>query len=283
MQQPRQTIVAFNAARLGIESVLLLALPGELLLDGPRTRPQGRVFDCNFVGEGPWAGTGPTLDQVQILARSKYIGFRTEVGHVDHKRVALPMAARVAEPLTDARRQVGAPVHDDVALPPLALIHVVEDRDAAGRLHDAAEAAAEEAAELGQPAVQAAVCQAIILRTIAAIETHKVAGVVARRRLRESRRGRRIVLASGTRRLLVLARVCGLQQSEAKFPVGRSRLLRLRRLRRNPAIGRIDNERRACTDVLYGQKRRVVGTADVDRGSALLTRVVAVKRSALFV
>src|SRR5437667_9379260 len=93
MQQPRQTIVALNAARLGIESVLLLALPGELLLDGPMTRPQGRVFDCNFVGEGPWAGTGPTLDQVQIFARSEEISLRTEVGHVDHNRVALPMAA----------------------------------------------------------------------------------------------------------------------------------------------------------------------------------------------
>jgi hypothetical protein len=32
-------------------------------------------------------------------------------------------------------------VHDDVALPALTLAHVVKNRDAAGRLHDAAEAA----------------------------------------------------------------------------------------------------------------------------------------------
>src|SRR6266478_8462691 len=208
MQQPRQAIVSFDAAWLVINSVLLLALFRELLLDGPRPRPHGRIFDRDHVREGLWPGARPALNKVQVLARPQEIGFRAEVGHVDHKRVALPMAARVAEPLTDARRQVGAPVHDDVALPPLALIHVVEDRDAAGRLHDAAEAAAEEAAELGQPAMQAAVCQPIVLWTIAAIETHKVAGVVARGRLGESRRGRRIVLASGTRRLLVLARVC---------------------------------------------------------------------------
>src|SRR5260370_4801471 len=177
MQQPRETKVAFEAARLGIQSVLLVALSGELLLDGPRPRPHGRIFDRDLVREGLWSGARPALNQVQVLARSEHIGFRTEAGHVDHKRVALPIAARVAEPLPDARRQVGAPVHDDVALPPLALIHVVEDRDAAGRLHDAAEATAEEAAELGQPAVQAAVCHTIVLRTVTAIKTHKVAGV----------------------------------------------------------------------------------------------------------
>src|SRR5215471_14683733 len=103
------------------------------------------------------------------------------------------MAARVTEPLADAGRQVGAPVQDNVALPPLTLIEVVEYRDAARRLHDAAETAAEEAAKLGQPVVQAAVCQPIVLRTIAAIEAHEVAGVVARRRLGESGRQRRIV------------------------------------------------------------------------------------------
>src|SRR5262245_23984433 len=38
-------------------------------------------------------------------------------------------------------RQVGASVHDDVALPALALPDVVEDRDAARGLHDPAETA----------------------------------------------------------------------------------------------------------------------------------------------
>src|SRR6266446_1535620 len=208
MQQPREAIVSFDAARLVINSVLLVALPDELLLGGPCSSPHGLIFDRDLVLEGFWPGAGPALYQVQVFPRPLEIGFRTEVGHVDHKRVALPMAARVAEPLTDAGRQVGASVHDDVPLPPLALIQVVEHRDAAGRLHDSAIASAEQASKIGQPAVQAAVCQPVVLRTIAAIETHKVTRVVARRRFCESRRGRRIVLASGTHRRLDLARFC---------------------------------------------------------------------------
>src|SRR5712671_5645900 len=103
------------------------------------------------------------------------------------------MATRVAEPLPDAGRQVRTSVHDDAALPALALVHVVEDRNATRRLHDAAEAAAEQAAELGQPAAQAAVLQPVVLRPIAAVEARDVAGVIARWQLRETRRGRRVV------------------------------------------------------------------------------------------
>src|SRR5262249_37197894 len=142
-QEPRQAIVSFDAARLVINSVLLVALPGELLLGRPGPGPRGRIFDRDLVLKAPAPGPLPALNPMQVLARAKEISFRAEVGHVDHKRVAFPMAARVAEPLTDAGRQVGAAVHDDVALPPLALIHVVEYRDAARRLHDAAKAAAE--------------------------------------------------------------------------------------------------------------------------------------------
>src|SRR6202043_4012860 len=52
MQQPRETKVAFEAARLGIQSVLLVALSAELLLDGPRPRPHGLIFDRDLVREG---------------------------------------------------------------------------------------------------------------------------------------------------------------------------------------------------------------------------------------
>src|ERR1700680_4110209 len=110
MQQPRETKVAFEATWLDIEPVLLVALSAELLLDGPRPRPHGRIFDRDFVREGPRPGARPALNQAQVLARSEHIGFRTEVGHVDHERVALPTAARVAEPLTDGGGQAGAPV-----------------------------------------------------------------------------------------------------------------------------------------------------------------------------
>src|ERR1700674_185858 len=178
MQQPRQALVPFDATGLGIKSVLLIALLREFLFESPRPRPYSRIFDCDLVGEGPWSGAGPALNQLQVLARSKDIGFRTEVGHVDHKRVALPMAARVAEPLADVGRQVGASVHDDVALPPFSLTHVVEDRDAARGLHDPAETAGV-AAKHKRPAGQAALCQRTVLRTIVAIHPP---GIIAKKK-----------------------------------------------------------------------------------------------------
>src|SRR5262245_32094037 len=110
MQQSRKTIVAFEAARLGINPVLFIALLAELLADGPGPRPHGRVFDRDLVGERLWPGARPALDEVQVLSRSEGIGLWTEIGHVDHERVALPTSARVAEPLADVGRQVRAPV-----------------------------------------------------------------------------------------------------------------------------------------------------------------------------
>src|SRR5260370_14167939 len=183
MQQPRETKVAFEAARLGIQSILLVALSAELLLDGPRPRPHSRIFDRDLVRDGVWSDARPALDEVQVLARAKHVGFRTEVGHVDDEGIALAMAARVAEPLADAGRQVGGPVHDDIALPALPLTDVVEHRDAARRLHDPPEAASG-AAKLRQPARQAANCQRTVLRTIVVIHTP---GVVARRGFRAAR------------------------------------------------------------------------------------------------
>src|SRR5207244_7482191 len=123
-------------------------------------------------------------------------------------RIALPAATRIAVPLADAGREMRPSIHDDVALPTLALTHVVEDRDTARRLHDPSEA---DVSKLGQPAGQAALRQGGVLRAILAIHAR---GVVAGRQLRESRRGRRIVLAAVARRLLVFARLGRLQQRE---------------------------------------------------------------------
>src|SRR5258708_16019203 len=122
--------VSFNAAWLVINSVFLVALPGELLLDGPRTRPHCRIFDSDDVFQRARGGPRPALDKMQVLARAPIIGLRTEVRHVDHERIALPVAARVAIPLADAGRQMRAAVHDDASLPSLALTHVVGNRDA---------------------------------------------------------------------------------------------------------------------------------------------------------
>src|SRR6266702_7425736 len=226
MQQPREAIVSFDAARLIINSVRLVALPGELLLGGPWPCPHCRIFDGHGVFERGWPGARPALDQVQVLARALIIGLRTEVRYVDDEGIALPVATRIAVPLADAGGQVRTPVHDDVALPPLPLTHVVEDRDAAWCLHDSPEA---DVAKLGQPPGQAALRQRGVLRTIVAIHAR---GVVARREFRESRRLRRIVLASVTRRLLVFARQGRLQQGNTQFPFRGGHLLSLCRQRR---------------------------------------------------
>src|SRR5580704_8179333 len=92
-QHGREGIVSFDAAWLVIDPVLLLALSGELLADGPGSRPHGRVLDGHHVFERVRAGPGPALDQVQVLTRALNVGLRTEVGDVDHQRIAVPMAA----------------------------------------------------------------------------------------------------------------------------------------------------------------------------------------------
>ena len=106
------------------------------------------------------------VDQMQAFARTLIVGLRTEVRHIDDEGIALPVAARIAIPLADAGRQVWASIHNNVALPTLALTHIVEDRDAAWRLHDAAEAVASNAR---QAAGQAALRQRSLLRTVMAI------------------------------------------------------------------------------------------------------------------
>src|SRR5262249_11726582 len=265
-----QAVVSLGAARLVIDPVLLVALSGELLFHGPWAGPHGRIFDQDLVRKSLWPGARPALDQVQILARPEPVGLGTEVGHVDHERVTFPVPARVAEPLTDAGRQVRTSIHDNVALPALALVHVVEDRDATRRLHNAAKAAAEQAAELGQPAAQAAILQAVVLRSIAAVEARNVAGMIARRWFGKSRRGRRVVFAAGANRLLVLARLGRLQQREEKFPIDRGGALGCRGLRRSTGGGRVANPPGGGADGLD------VGAADVSRGATFRTWVGAI-------
>ena len=187
---------------------------------------------------------------MQILARALKIGLRTEVRHVDDEGIALPVAARVAIPLADAGRQMRASVHDDVALPPLSLTHVVEHRDAARRLHDPPEAA-DWPPNSGSPAVRQRSGNA---PSSGPSWRFMRCSVVAGRKFRESRRGRRIVFAAVARHRLVLAGLGRLQQGETKFPLGGGDLLSLRRQRRNPAIGRIDDQRRARAGALHGMQ-----------------------------
>src|SRR5262245_5799369 len=148
-------IVSLVAAWLVINSVRLFALPDELLRDRPWFRPHGRILDGDNVFEGVRRGPRPALDQMQVLARALKIRLRAEVRYVDDEGVALPAPTRIAIPLTDAGRQMRAPVHHDGPLPPLSLTHVVEHRDAAGRLHDPVGALA---SDPRQPSGQAADC-----------------------------------------------------------------------------------------------------------------------------
>src|SRR6185369_1121469 len=136
------------------------------------------------------------------LARALVIGLRTEIRHVDDERVAFPVTARVAVPLPDACRQMRASIHDDVALPALALTDIVENGNAAGRLHDAAEAAAVSRAEFRQAACEAAVRKRTIFGIVVAVHAR---GVVARRRLGAERRRLGIAFAPGASDGFVLA------------------------------------------------------------------------------
>src|SRR6266545_2913453 len=139
--QPRMAIVAFDAARLVVEPVVLVALPRELLLRAPRPGPYRRILDRHDIFEAARTSAPPALDQMKVLTRALVVRLRTEVGDVDDERVALPTPARIAIPLAHAGRQMRPPVHDDVALPALTLSDVIKDRDTTRRLHDPAEAA----------------------------------------------------------------------------------------------------------------------------------------------
>src|SRR5258706_14949481 len=91
-QNSGEAIVALDAARLVVDSVLLVALHAELLLDRPGPGPHSRVFQRNDVFERGRTSPCPALDQVQVLARALIVGLGTEVRHVDHEGIALPMA-----------------------------------------------------------------------------------------------------------------------------------------------------------------------------------------------
>src|SRR5690348_14993714 len=202
LHQGGQSIISFDATRLVINPVFLIALLGELLLDGPRTSPHGRVFDGDLVLQRLGSGARPTLDEMQVVARAQEIGFGAEVRNINDESIAVPVAARIAVPLADACGKMWASVHNDVALPALALTDVIKHGDAAGRLHNAAEAAAVGCSEFGQAASEATVRQGAIFRIIVAIHAR---GIVARRRIRAVHGGRGIIFSAGTGNRLGLA------------------------------------------------------------------------------
>src|SRR5262249_27071935 len=128
---------------------------------------------------------------------------------------------------------MGTSVHDNVALPALALAYVVKDRDAARCLNDTAEASAKSGAEIRQTAGPAPISESSALRAMVAIDA---SDVVARRKLGASRRWARIVYPAVTGWQFVPARLGRAQQGKKKFPIGGSQLLPFRRQRRNAPI-----------------------------------------------
>ena len=270
--RPGRPIVSFDAARLGIDPVLLVALPRELLLHGPRPRPHRRILDGHHIFErvGPVRVQRSTRCRFSREPWKSVLGLKFVTSTTSVSPSQWPRESPI--PLADVGRQMRAAVHHDVALPALALADVVEHRDAAGRLHDAAEAAGR-GAELGQPEGQAAVRQRAVLRTVMAVHARRV---VARRKLGESRRGRRIVLAAGAGRLLVLAGLGRLQQCETKFAIGGGGLLRPPAS--SPECGHWADRRsamcaRRCASAVMNDV--VVGAGDVELGAALGAPVAA--------
>ncbi len=169
----------------------------------------------------------------------------------------------------------GTAVHDDAALPALALADVVDDRDAARRLHDAAEAAAAIAgAELRQAEREAAVRQRTVLRPVMAVHAR---GVVARRKLVASRRRRRDEFAPGTAGQPKLAGLRRLHHGEAELAIGGSDLLRLRRHCRDAAVRWVDHHRRTGAGALERAPYVVVGAGDVALAAAHATVIAAVQ------
>src|SRR5262249_18272911 len=66
-QQPGEAVISLDAPRLVINSVLLIALLGELLLYGPWSRPYRLIFDGHDVHERSWSGPRRAFNQMQVL------------------------------------------------------------------------------------------------------------------------------------------------------------------------------------------------------------------------
>ena len=100
-KDPQQSLISFVTAGLGVDSIPKVILQIEFLDRGPRSRPRRRILHRAHGLDHLRAGTGPALDEMQILAGSEEIRLGTEIGDVDDQRVSLPVAPRVPPPLAD--------------------------------------------------------------------------------------------------------------------------------------------------------------------------------------
>src|SRR2546422_10911101 len=104
------------ASRLVVDPVRLIVLPGVFLLGCPRFRPRGGIFYCDHVLERVWASALPAFDQMPVLAGSHEVGLGTEIGDIDHQRIAFPSAARIAKALPGLACKMRAALEPESAL-----------------------------------------------------------------------------------------------------------------------------------------------------------------------
>ena len=107
--------------------------PLQPLLGTPGSRPCRRIFDGESVQDGIVGDAREPLDHAQVLAGSSKRILAVEVRRLDHQRIALPAAARDADPLAKALRRLRAPVERD---DPRVVDHLGENHGLARRLHD---------------------------------------------------------------------------------------------------------------------------------------------------
>ena len=105
-----QAVVPLVTPGLVIDPVLLVVLFGPLLLDGPWFRPRRRIFQRGDELDRVRAGTGPPLNQMEVLPSALVAVLGGKVRDVDHQRVPLPPAARIALPLRMFEGRCGAAV-----------------------------------------------------------------------------------------------------------------------------------------------------------------------------
>src|SRR5258705_2050370 len=245
-----------------VHHVRLVGVFPQFLYEGKRLDPGRGILDCNCDLQRCRIDALVALNQVQVLARAAEIGLLAEIRDVDHQRFAFPPGDRVAPVLANVLWQV-RPVRDrDRAIEPCALADVVVHIDRIRALddpHHAAEIAEGPSVRRQRSCLenhrkgiqQATFNTAAVLGTVGAIHAIEV---VVWRRLVSARRDRSGPAAGGA-----------LQERLEVLSFLADSLLRLRYQARHPAIGRVDDHRRAAAYVswLIAEPMLVVRTGDV--------------------
>ena len=92
-QRPYHAEIALMTTGLRVDAIRLIALKFELLDDSPRSDPDCRILKSGNNLKRIRAGTGPTLDNMQVLTGPLEIRLLGKVGYVDDQCLALPLAA----------------------------------------------------------------------------------------------------------------------------------------------------------------------------------------------